>query len=332
MDVAIDAVRYFAMREMPFGSDGDFSLEALFRRYNSDLANDLGNLLNRTLTMIGRYCGGIIPAPVDVLPEAGHAARLVEAYLGGKVVNFMEALKAVWDLLSFLNQYIEQQAPWKLQKQGNQDQVNTVMYTLAEGLRFAAVMIWPYMPVVAAQMALQLGWKDPQWTWSTLAWGELNGNTIQPAGPLFPRIVEKEEAAPAPAAPAPAPEKKVEAAPVTEEAPVVENPLITIDDFAKDQLKAGTIIAAEKHPKADKLVKLQVDLGEEQPRQIIAGIAAFYPPETLVGRQIIVVANLQPAKLRGEVSQGMLLAADMGEDGMAVLSPDKTVPNGSKVR
>lgn len=330
IDVAVDAIRYFVLREMPFGADGDFSLEALFRRYNSDLANDLGNLLNRTLTMIGRYCGGVIPAPVDILPEASHAARLVEAHLGGKVVNFTEALKAIWDLLNFLNRYIEAQAPWKLQKQGNQEQVNAVMYTLAEGLRFAAVMICPFMPVVAAQMALQLGWKDPQWTWSTLAWGELNGNTTQPAGPLFPRIVEKEEATIAPVPPAP--EKKVEAAPVPEEAPIVEQSLITIDDFAKVQLKAGTIIAAEKHPKADKLVKLQVDLGEEQPRQIIAGIAAFYPPESLVGRQIIVVANLQPAKLRGEVSQGMLLAADMGEDGMAVLSPDKPVPNGSKVR
>lgn len=342
-DVAVDALRYFAMREMPFGGDGDFSLEALFRRYNSDLANDLGNLLNRTVTMIGRYCHGTIPAKADVLPEAGHAARQVESFLGGRVVQYMDALKSIWELLNYLNRYIEEQAPWKLFKEGKQSEVDTVMYTLAEGLRHAAIMLYPYMPVAAERIAGQIGWTNPTWEWSALIWGLLpEGAQIQPAGPLFPRIVEKEEgeAAPAPAKPAANTEEKPVENPVEKpveapadkpaEAPVDE--LITIDDFMKIKLKAGTIVAAEKHPKADRLVKLQVDLGEEQPRQIVAGIAAFYPPESLVGRQIVVVANLQPAKLRGEVSQGMLLAADMGETGMAVLSPDKPVPNGSKVK
>jgi methionyl-tRNA synthetase len=319
IDVAVDAIRYFVMREMPFGADGDFSLEALFRRYNSDLANDLGNLLNRTVTMLGRYCSGVIPQPVSELPEAVHAARLVETYLGSREIQYMEALKAVQELLGYLNRYIEEQAPWKLFKAGKQQEVDAIMYTLAEGLRFAAVALYPFMPFVAERMAEQIGWAKPHWAWSALAWGLLpSGSRTQPGGPLFPRIVEKEEGA-EPAPPAP---KAVE--------PPVE--LITIDDFAKVQLKTGTIIAAEKHPKADKLVKLQVDIGEEKPRQIVAGIAAFYPPESLVGRQIVVVANLQPATLRGEVSQGMLLAADMGEDGMAVLMPDKPVPNGGKVR
>jgi len=340
IDVAIDAVRYFAMREMPFGSDGDFSLEALFRRYNSDLANDLGNLLNRSVTMLGRYCNGIVPAPAPVLPEAEHAARQVEALLGGRHIEYMEALKSVWELLNYLNRYIEEQAPWKLFKAGKQEEVDAVMYTLVEGLRFAAVMLYPFTPFIAERIAEQIGWAKPDWAWSSLAWGLLpQGAQTQPAGPLVPRIVEKAEgeqpAAPAPKAEAqpvpPAPKAEEKPAPQAEEQPAAPE-LITIDDFAKVRLKAGTIIAAEKHPKADKLVILQVDLGEEQPRQIVAGIAAFYPPETLVGRQIVVVANLQPAKLRGEVSQGMLLAADMGETGMSVLMPDQPVPNGSKVR
>ena len=352
LDVAIDALRYFLFREMPFGADGDFSLEAVFRRYNSDLANDLGNLLNRTVTMIGKYCGGAIPrTTVEALPEAMHAVKLVEGYLSARTVNYLEALKAVWELLGYLNRHIEEVAPWRLYKEGKQGEVDALMYTLAEGLRQSAVLLYPFMPSVAEQIARQIGWV-PDWQWSSLAWGTLRaGSPICAEGPIFPRITEVKETVEAQPRPG---EKEIEKEKdeakeiVVEEPPISatpaqpeakpaeaaapETPLITIDEFAKVQLKVGTIIAAEKHPKADKLVKLQVDLGEAEPRQIIAGIAAFYPPETLVGRQIIVVANLQPAKLRGEISQGMLLAADMGENGMAVLMPDKPVPNGSKVR
>ena len=216
------------------------------------------------------------------------------------------------------------------------------MYTLAEGLRQSAVLLYPFMPTVAEHIARQIGWAQADWHWSALAWGALPaGSPIQPEGPIFPRISEdkekekeqekelgKEKAVEeTPVTPAPAPP---EATP--EGATAAKPALISIDEFANVQLKAGTIIAAEKHPKADKLVKLQVDIGEAEPRQIIAGIAAFYPPESLVGRQIIVVVNLQPAKLRGEISQDMLLAADMGENGMAVLMPNDSVPNGSKVR
>lgn len=334
--VAVDAIRYFVLREMPFGADGDFSLEALYRRYNSDLANDLGNLVNRTVTMLGKYCDGNIPdVPMNPLPEAIHAAKLVETHLGGRVVNYLEALKAIQELLSYLNRYIEEQAPWKLHRAGQTADVQAVMYTLAEGIRQAAVMLYPFMPVVATNIAQQIGWATPMWTWSALAWGALHaGSATNPAGPIFPRIVEtanvtteqtEQPAAPVAAAPVPAPVEK------PAEQPAVEAP-ITIDDFAKVQLKAGTVISAEPHPNADKLLKLKVDVGEAEPRQIIAGIAAVYPPETLVGRQVVIVANLKPAKLRGELSQGMVLAADMGETGMALLTPDKTVPNGGKVR
>jgi methionyl-tRNA synthetase len=337
LDIAVDALRYFLLREMSFGADGDFSLEALFRRYNSDLANDLGNLLNRTITMIGKYCHGNIPTPSPVLTNAVNAANSAYESLNGEVVNYNEALKSVWELVSFLNRYIEEKSPWKLFKAGKTEEVDNVMYTLAEGLRFVAIILSPFMPTTAKQIVTQIGWNTDVWKWDDLTWGILNtNNTVCPDKPIFPRIIEKketimsdeiiqttEQVAKVP--------EEIKTAPIEEEKKL-ETPLITIDDFAKVQLKAGTIIAAEKHPKADKLLKLQVELGEESPRQIIAGIALAYSPEELIGRQVVVVANLQPAKLRGEISQGMLLAADMGENGMALLKPDKEVVNGNKVR
>jgi len=331
--VAVDVLRYFLLREMPFGADGDFSLEALYRRYNSDLANDLGNLVNRTVTMIGKYCDGVIPSVADALPETRNAVQLVEMHLSGRVVNYMEALKAIWDLLGFLNRYIEEQAPWKLQKAGYTADVQRVMYTLAESLRQIAVALYPFTPTVAEHIARQIGWTPASWRWSELTWGGLqSGCRIQTEGPIFPRI--QETGAPdmdTPTEPIPATPSVLSETAATPTVEIAVTPLISIDDFAKVHLKVGTILSAEKHPKADKLLKLQVDLGEDQPRQIIAGIAAVYAPESLVGRQVIVVANLQPAKLRGEISQGMLLAASDGET-MSVLLPDRTVPNGSKVR
>jgi methionyl-tRNA synthetase len=336
--VAVDALRYFLLREMPFGADGDFSLEALFRRYNSDLANDLGNLVNRTVTMVTKYCAGVIPAVSAVLPEASHAATLTETHLDGRQVNYLEALKAIGELVSFLNRYIEEQAPWKLNKAGERATLDAVMYTLAESVRQVAVLLAPFMPTVAERIAAQIGWRQPCWEWTSLVWGGLQpGSQVQPAGPIFPRIVEPVPTASAPAAvpatPPAGPEMTEKFMPPTTPAPIAEDaPLITIDDFMKVQLKVGIIVAAEKHPKADKLLKLQVEVGEATPRQIIAGIAAVYAPETLIGRQVVVVANLQPVKLRGELSQGMLLAADAGEAGMALLTPDKAVAAGGKVR
>ena len=337
LNIAIDAIRYFLFREMPFGADGDFSLEAVYRRYNSDLANDLGNLVNRTSNMIGKYCQGIIPTACELLPQAKQSADNVRAYLQGDVVNYLEALRSIWALLGYLNRFIEEQAPWKLYKTGDHDAVNRIMYTLAEGLRFAALLLYPFTPSVAESIAEQIGWNNPQWLWSELNWGGLAaGSQLPKPQPIFPRIIEEklmiEESLPVTSA-----ESTEVTTPTIPVIPAETEDtlpqLITIDDFARVQLKIGTIIAAEKHPKADKLIKLQVEMGEEEPRQIIAGIAAVYSPEVLLGKRVIVVANLQPAKLRGEISQGMLLAADMGENGMSLLLPDNPdVPNGSKVR
>ena len=331
MDVAVDAVRYYLLREVPFGLDGDFSKSGLIGRFNSDLANDLGNLLNRTLPLLQRHRDGIIPRA----DETNVGSREIAAYTSATAdevaahldkLQFSDALASIWTLVGRANKYMEHQAPWKLAKEeSSAAQLDAVLYTALETVRSIAIMIRPFMPVVSEVIWGQLGIAEPlaDQTWQDAGtWGKLEPGTKTGAPkPIFPRIDTKQK----PAETSPAKEEKK-----VEEAPVEQTAIISFDEFKKLDLKVGKIVSAELVEGATKLLKLQVDLGAET-RQVVAGIAQWYSSEDLVGRQIVVVANLAPAVIRGVESRGMLLAADL--DGTAVLlNPDKEVPPGSAVR
>jgi len=326
-ELAADAVRYFLLREVPFGADGDFSRAALVSRFNSDLANDLGNLLNRTVAMAHRWCGGIVPEDARVDPGLADAARSVagEVHSALDEIQFSKALEAIWGLVSAGNRYVEQSAPWNLHREGRTAELGSVLYNALETARVAAVMINPFMPACAARMWAQLGLAggpgDTVWQ-EAVEFGRLPGGTrLAAPEPIFPRIdVSKakktaEAASPAPAGAAP------------------ERELVSYDEFRRLDIRIAKIVSAERIEGATKLLKLTVDAGEERPRTVVAGIAEHYRPEELAGRSIVLLANLQPAKIRGVESQGMLLAADV--DGRAILlQPDAPceVPAGSAVR
>lgn len=323
-----DAVRYFLLREVPFGGDGEFSHEGFLLRYNSDLANDLGNLAHRSLSMTAQWLGSVVP-------EAGPAtdgdrelqataARATAAFAAGlDAVQFKAALEGLWELVRAGNKYIDSEAPWALNKRGDTARLGAVLRNAIEVVRVAVSHLACVCPERAAQMLGRLGLAAPD-----LAPGFdrlVAGSPVQFLDPLFPRLLEIPEslmstepvAAPPAAAPAPA--------------PVADLPLIEYDDFAKVQLRTGVVLTADKHPKADRLLVLSVDVGEAAPRTIVAGIAAVYEPAELVGKTVIVVCNLKPAKLRGIESQGMLLAAG-GSDVASILTPYRPVPAGSVVK
>jgi methionyl-tRNA synthetase len=322
---AVDAFRYYMLREMPTDSDAEFSLEGLETRYNGDLANDLGNMLHRTLSMMHRYFGGRVPDNARV--DAGladlfvqQAARVTEAY---EAVDFPRGLREAWQIISAVNRYYDEQAPWTLMKQGNTARAGQVLYAGLIAARLLSALVEPAMPQVAREIARQLGIGEvPTWSEATAMDALPTGHALQEPKPIFPRLQAK--AAPKqPPAPMPAPE------PTTQGATAMQD-TITIDDFKRLQIRIATITAAEPVPKSTKLLKLTLDVGGET-RTIVAGIAEDYAPDQLVGKQIPVLVNLQPALIRGIVSEGMMLAADV--DGKAVLlHPDREVPSGSIVR
>ncbi|MGI6038456.1 MAG: methionine--tRNA ligase [Limnochordia bacterium] len=323
----VDAIRYFLLREISFGADGNFSLEALIGRINADLANDLGNLLHRTSAMMKKYYQGQIPEPgperpLDVALREAAAEALTTFSSQMDKVDPSGALATIWRFVGAVNKYIDEAAPWVLAREDRQEELSRVMYNLAEALRVIALYIYPFIPRTAQTFWERLGYTDKiaAHRLSEAAWGGLSAGVQLSSGkPLFPRIEVEEEVEEAPAEPAPkapAPETKEQ---------------ISIEDFAKLDLRIAHVLEADKVKGADKLLKLQVDLGGER-RQIIAGIATNYRPEDLVGKQIVMVANLKPAKLRGEVSQGMLLAAINPEGKPCLLTPDSSLPAGSKVR
>lgn len=327
-EIAADAIRYVILRDIPFGQDGDFSRSALVSRFNSDLANDLGNLLNRTLALVNRLFVGTVPPPhPDETALAGTTAaaydRATEAL---DDLRLNEALEAIWTAVSAGNKYIDGKAPWALHKAGDVERAGGVLYAVLDTLRSVALMIRPTMPHVAAAMWDQLGIATPlaeaRWQDAREAGALPAGTEIRAGQPIFPRIDPKRKMTdqPRPAS------ESTPAAPAE-----AKEDVITIDDFKKVKLKVARILTAERVPKADKLLHLTVDAGEGEPRELVAGIAAYYTPEELVGKDVVIVANLAPATIRGIRSNGMILAAE--SDGkVVVLGPMGEVAPGAGIR
>jgi methionyl-tRNA synthetase len=359
-----DTLRYFLLREIVFGSDGSFSFDALVQRFNSDLANGLGNLSSRTLSMITRYFEGEIPYPS---PGARTAADDAIAELAQQTIvdfnaqfeqfQFSRALETAWGLVAAVNKYIVENEPWAVAEKDDQDsraRLATILHTSAEALRIITALVHPVIPDSSARIWEQMGLGDiSKLDLRNLAWGQLPLHTkLGTVEAVFPRAdkstiermqqMEQERAAQSSQAAVvekadeiKQPEVAAVSTPAAAEPAVASAPVsntITIDDFAKVELRVGQVKVAEKVKGADKLLRLEVDLGTEV-RQVVAGIAKAYDPEKLIGRKVVIVANLAPRKLRGLESQGMIVAASLGDDGVPVLAGFlEDVPNGARLK
>ncbi len=340
----LDSIRYFLLREVPFGSDGIFSNEALINRINSDLANDLGNLVSRTVAMIDKYFGGVIPSG-RAAGEFDEELKKLVMQTPDKVEEYMDklqfsaALTETWKAISRTNKYIDETMPWVLAKDSEKaPRLAEVMYNLAESLRIVSILLQPFMPETPAKIWHQLGLTDEKsvaWE-SAKTWGGYpEGTAVNKGEIIFPRIDLKKEleelenmTAGVPAEKPPEESSKTQPAPAEKKQEDVNH--ISIDEFAKLDLRVAKVLEAEKVEGADKLLKLKLEMGGET-RQVVSGIARYYKPEELVGKKVILVANLKPAKLRGIESQGMILAA-ADDENLVLAGLDKDMPTGTQVR